>query len=307
MVWQGAGGSGEGGDPEEETRTDWGGPGAPLPSQPTAGVPGQPTAPIPSGPPAPPAGPASAPPPPGPPNAPIPPPAAPAPPPAGSGPWGAPVAVPTYHPLAVPGAPGLIYAGALPRFAAYIVDYLLLFLISLPILAITSGAGTLGGAGLAVALVGIVIDAAYFTLLWSSSWRATPGMRLLKLQIGDATTGGQLSQGQAFRRWLVFGTWIPSLILEPTLSGLASLILLGWLLILLATIATSPTRQGLHDRFAGTAIVQPVDGQTSGLFIGCLVIAAIVVLVFVASIAGLIFLGGQVSSILSEVGTSVQP
>jgi hypothetical protein len=66
----------------------------------------------------------------------------------------------------------------------------------------------------------------------------------------------------------------------------------------------SPTKQGLHDRFANTAVVRPATAG-SGAAMACLVIAIVIALAALAAIIGLIFLGGQVSSILSAVGESV--
>ena len=52
-------------------------------------------------------------------------------------------------------------------------------------------------------------------------------------------------------------------------------------------------------------MVQPAGGSTNGMVMGCVVILAVVVGLFVLSFIALIFLGAQVSSILSDVGTSV--
>jgi len=87
-------------------------------------------------------------------------------------------------------------------------------------------------------------------------------------------------------------------------GGIANLSLLAWTLALLVTTVASPTKQGLHDRFAGTAIVRPV-GPGNGLAYACLAIVLIVPLLAIISIIALIFLGGQVSDILSAVGESI--
>ena len=58
-----------------------------------------------------------------------------------------------------------------------------------------------------------------------------------------------------------------------------------------------------RDRFANTAMVRPANaGNAAGIVIGCLLIF---VAVAVLSIVALIFLGSQVSTILSTVGESV--
>ncbi len=74
-------------------------------------------------------------------------------------------------------------------------------------------------------------------------------------------------------------------------------------MILLVTTASHPQKMGLHDRFANTAMVRPANaGNAAGIVIGCLLI---IIAVALLSIVALIFLGSQVSAILSEVGESV--
>ena len=80
-----------------------------------------------------------------------------------------------------------------------------------------------------------------------------------------------------------------------------------WSVVLLGTTITSPTKQGLHDRFANSAVVQPVGGGGNGIVFACLLIIGLGVLLTVIAFVALIVLGGQVSTILSSVGTSVQP
>ena len=77
------------------------------------------------------------------------------------------------------------------------------------------------------------------------------------------------------------------------------------MIVLLITTATSPTKQGLHDRFANTALVSPSGQGASGLAKACLIIVVVLFLLFVLSIVALILLGNQVSSILSEIGESI--
>ena len=48
--------------------------------------------------------------------------------------------------------------------------------------------------GLATTLIGLAINAAYFVLQWSSGARATLGMRLLSLQVGNAADGTTLTR-----------------------------------------------------------------------------------------------------------------
>lgn len=148
------------------------------------------------------------------------------------------------------------------------------------------------------------MHAAYFIVSWTSSGRATPGMRLLKLQVGNAVDGNRMTSSQAVRRWFAYGVWLSSFGLVLDVVAPVGLVGLVWWLVLLFTTASSPTKQGIHDRFANTAVVRPQGGSSTALVLGCILL--IVALPVVAIIA-LIFLGSQVSEILSAVGDSVQP
>jgi uncharacterized RDD family membrane protein YckC len=327
MTWQGSGGSGAPRDSDDDaTRTDIPVTGQPAPPPFTPPVDDSPTAPVPE-----PASPFA----PGGPGVDQPPAAPPDAPPAGMppapvqapSPWAAPVAtggwgsVPTdAGRFAVPGAPGLVYAGAWPRLVAYIVDAVLLgvvaAIIALPFApsvvpeAITASGAfdpanplpAMTAAGGVSTVIALVIEAAYFSLLWASGGRATIGMRLLKLQVGDATTGNRIPLATAFRRWLGFGAWLNLLVFVPILGVFASLVVFTWEVILLITTASHPQKMGLHDRFANTAMVRPANAGSGGVIVGCIVI---VVAILVLSLVALIFLGSQMSSILSAVGESV--
>lgn len=286
MTWQGSGGNAAGDGPGEDgTRPDWrpGEPPAPpaLPTAPLAPWPatGAGPGPMPGG--------------------------GWAPPPFGAG-----------GRYAVPGAPGLEYAGALPRFAAFVLDVILIGfvagIVALPFAspvtqsqanplswstdyAVRSGVGS---------LIGVLAEGAYFTLLWMSSGRATLGMRLFNLQIGRADNGQRLDARASFIRWLAFGSWLGVVGFSPALAGLGSLVQIGWSIVLLVSTIASPTRQGIHDRIAGSAIVRPA-GAGNGLAYACLAIVLILALVAILSIIALIFLGAQVSGILSAVGESI--
>jgi len=108
---------------------------------------------------------------------------------------------------------------------------------------------------------------------------------------------------QGIVRWLLLGGLIEVFYLVPSLQGLSGLLGMAWALALLISTIASPTRQGLHDRVVGTAMMQPAGASTPA--VPCLVaIIALVVLPFIALFL-LILLGTQVSSILSAVGQSV--
>lgn len=211
----------------------------------------------------------------------------------------------------VPGAPGLVFADTISRFVAFIIDGILVGIIGY-IVAIFVFAGAVATSvedntltGVAASVAFAVFSALYFVFFWTGGRRATPGQRLFKIQVGNAFDGAPLSVGQAFKRWLGYGEFLTLLVLVPALYGLANLALLLWSIILLITVVTSPTKQGLHDRFANSALVRPSGEGSSGLAIGCLIILAIFVLLPLLALVALVLLGSQVSTILSTVGESV--
>ena len=246
--------------------------------------------------------------------APPPPPGAALPPPPGPGftqPPGAPVAwaAPSASPtgLEVPGAPGLRFGSTLARFLAWWIDLIAIAIAAgLIIWAIEVAAPSSPSTSELVSVV-IFMGVAflYFVGLWTSSGRATLGMRAMKLQVGNAFDGRTLTIEQAIRRWVGLGLPFQALSLVPAVSSATGGLLFLWYLALLISTAISSTRQGLHDRFANSAVVQPIGASTPAT--ACLVVLVLLLIVPVLMIIGLIFLGAQVSSILSGVGTSVYP
>ncbi len=107
-------------------------------------------------------------------------------------------------------------------------------------------------------LVAAALSAGYYIYTWTAM-RGTIGQRLLGMQVGNATDGATITMEQAARRWLaVGGAFTLAQALNPLpglgiLIGLASLV---WVIALLVTTAQSPTKQGLHDRFANTVVVK---------------------------------------------------
>jgi uncharacterized RDD family membrane protein YckC len=189
-----------------------------------------------------------------------PPPAAPQPPVSG---WQAPAAVP------VPGAAGYVYADVPNRVIALIIDAIVLVVIGL-IVAIILGAIGLSTGSMFVsggvnylgvvlyAIVGFAINAAYFIYSWTKM-RASLGMRALGMQVGNAFDGKTLTMDQAIRRAVAL--WGPSTLAQffsgiggiGTILGLLAFL---WVLYLLYTTATSPTKQGFHDKFANSVVVK---------------------------------------------------
>jgi uncharacterized RDD family membrane protein YckC len=217
----------------------------------------------------------------------------------------------------VPGAPGLSFADTTSRVVAFLIDTFLVGIIGSIIAAVlgygrtsTFQSGTTSGAtvsvqGAAFAIPFVGLGFLYFVYFWSGGRRATLGQRIFNLQVGNAFDGQPLTLTQAVKRWLGLGLFLGLFAVTPALYGWASLAQFVWVIALFVTTWRSPTKQGLHDRFANTAMVRPSNQSSSGLLTACLMIVVVVLLLFVVSVVALIFLGSQVSDILSKVGDSV--
>jgi len=183
-----------------------------------------------------------------------------APPPAGG--WAPP-------PPPATGPAGLVYGDVPNRAIAFIIDYILFFVV-LAILGIIlrpilgTNLGVLGAVDntasyFVTQLLGYAAAAAYFIFMWTSQ-RATIGMRVLGLQVGNAADGKTISMNQAVTRWAaMFGPGLAVSIIASFSLGLAllaSLVSFVWFVALVYTTATSPTKQGLHDKYANTIVAK---------------------------------------------------
>ena len=86
-------------------------------------------------------------------------------------------------------------AGFWRRFAGLIIDGILLSIVS-GVLRAVIGSG--GGA-----LLGLVVDIVYFTVLIGGNRGQTVGQMALGIRVIDFNTGGPIGYGRAFIRWLV--------------------------------------------------------------------------------------------------------
>ena len=172
-----------------------------------------------------------------------------------------------------PGPAGLFYADIPNRAIAYIIDSIILFVafvvvgvvlaaIGLSATSIDLSAATLVTfnpiVGLVLAAINLAISVAYFVYTWTAM-RGTIGMKVLGMQIGNAGDGSTISMDQALRRALILfgpGAVAQALTGMPLLGLLLGLAALAWFIFLLYTTATSPTKQGFHDKFAGTMVVK---------------------------------------------------
>ena len=177
----------------------------------------------------------------------------------------------------VAGPMGLIYGDVLNRSIAYIIDAIIIGIITAilsavvgaifgPVISFDSLNSLLSGGNvnwLVVIIdfaVGLAVSIAYFVYLWTAQ-RATLGMRVMSLQVGNETDGATLKRDQAIMRWaLLFGPAALSQAFWPVpligfILGLASIV---WFFVLLFTTWSSPTKQGIHDRSAHTMVVKSV-------------------------------------------------
>jgi uncharacterized RDD family membrane protein YckC len=165
----------------------------------------------------------------------------------------------------------LVYADVPTRVIAYIIDSIVIFLINLAVglvlgiigLAVivgTGGSATNFVGSIIYAMIALAVSGLYFVYSWTNQ-RATIGMKALNLQIGNAPEGATITTDQAVRRWLALGavfTIAQALNPLPLIGYVIGLAALAWVIFLLYTTASSPTKQGWHDKFANTMVVKAV-------------------------------------------------
>jgi uncharacterized RDD family membrane protein YckC len=158
-----------------------------------------------------------------------------------------------------PGPASYVYGDVPNRIIAYIIDSVILGIVGFIVFAVVGGITGFEALGLIViSLISLAISGAYFIYLWTSQ-RATLGMRLLGLQVGNETDGATLTTNQAVTRWILLGAPLglaSALNQSPGIGILIGLVALVYFIALLVTTAQSPTKQGLHDRYAHTVVVK---------------------------------------------------
>jgi uncharacterized RDD family membrane protein YckC len=211
-------------------------------------------------------------------------------------------------------APGLVFSGTAARFVAYLIDGFLLALVGGLFTSTIGSGGAFTPRGELIWTTGdwiasiltVAINGAYFIAFWSGGRRATLGQMLLKIQVGNAFDGKPLTLEQAVRRWLGLGQFLGLFAASAAAVGIVGLTSLIWTVALFFTTMSSPTKQGLHDRFANSAVVRPANAG-NGLVYTCLFVFILLPILALLAIISLVIVGGQVSPILSPAGTPVQP
>jgi len=186
-------------------------------------------------------------------------------------------------------AAGISFAGFWIRFAAYIIDGLILALLGI-LLGIA--AAVLLGQSVATAqgwlnLVGLVVSVGYFAWFWVRGG-STPGMSLLGLQVVRDVDGGPISWGKALLRYV--GIVISTLVL----------------FIGLIWVAFDRRKRGWHDHMAGTVVIRkpdvPLTGGRKALAIGAIGCGCLLPILAIGAIVVLLFTGPIVEDIFRGVG-----
>jgi uncharacterized RDD family membrane protein YckC len=178
--------------------------------------------------------------------------------------------------------PGLVFSDTPSRLVAYFLDSIVISVIySIPLSLLGLYSFTYPdlpdrNSFIVGSLLGFVLQVVYFVWFWSGGRRATPGQRVFGIQVANAFDGQPLTLNQAVKRWIGLGFWIPLPFVLPIMAIAVGSFVVGavWWLMLLITTVVSPTKQGLHDRFAGAALVRPA-GAGNRWAVGFLVLVLI--------------------------------
>ncbi len=140
------------------------------------------------------------------------------------------------------------YAGFWIRFAAFVIDSILMMLLLIPAINVFMGHNVLMTShmltlGFWPFLFNYVLPAAVIIVFWIAK-SATPGKLVLQLKIVDEKTGLQPSVGQFIGRYIAY-----------YLSTIPFMLGFFW-------IAIDPKKQGWHDKLAGTVVVRQLPQTT---------------------------------------------
>lgn len=134
------------------------------------------------------------------------------------------------------------YAGFWQRFAAFVIDWLIVSVISVPLIVLVFGAQyfSLEPATRAWDLVTTLVVGAAIIAFWRYCG-ATPGKIAMDIKIVDAKSGGPPSTARLVVRFLCY-----------FLSALPLYLGFIW-------IAIDRRKQGWHDKIAGTVVIEEID------------------------------------------------
>jgi uncharacterized RDD family membrane protein YckC len=104
-----------------------------------------------------------------------------------------------------------------------------------------------------------VVSAVYCIGSWLV-WAGTPAQRMLGIHVYRFAGPQALGLEAAALRWVLLfgvGSVIGALgVVSPSLQGILGLGQLAWLVVLIVTTTQSPTKQGIHDKYAGSIVVR---------------------------------------------------
>lgn len=154
----------------------------------------------------------------------------------------------------------------LDRFLARLIDGILIGVVNAIIVAILvvgiiglNGANSFGtggdyAAGLVGAIVGVIINLAYFAFMESSQGR-TLGKMAMKLHVHGASGGNPTIEESLRRNWWLA---LPLLAIVPVVGGLiGSLVELVIVILIAVQINSDPERRPtVSDRFADTRVIK---------------------------------------------------
>jgi uncharacterized RDD family membrane protein YckC len=154
-------------------------------------------------------------------------------------------------PPAAPPEPGVGVTGTAglgQRFAARLLDGLIVGIPAAIILGIAGFGAGLGGDAIVFNVVTSLLWFAYYVYFESTSG-ATLGKRLLKLKVVQADGSPPSTEAAAKRNaWMLFG-------IVPIIGGFAQFIAV---IVIAVTIASGEHNRGKHDEIAGTAVLADV-------------------------------------------------
>jgi uncharacterized RDD family membrane protein YckC len=140
--------------------------------------------------------------------------------------------------------PDMEYVGFWPRVGATVIDAIIIWVITLPVLTMIYGAAYWHDTklihGPAEVIVSWIFPIVATVWLWVATGQ-TPGKMVIGARVVDAETGERLSVGQALGRYLSY-----------FLSMLGLFVGYLW-------VGFDPKKQGWHDHLAGTVVIRKRD------------------------------------------------
>ncbi len=134
------------------------------------------------------------------------------------------------------------------------------------------------GYGIAtVILVGV--SYLYYVGFWTGPGRATPGMRVMKMQVTDEHLGATMTIGQATRRWFAMGAWLALVAFLGATGSIAGVVQPLLYIALFLSVIVNARRQGLHDRIAGSIVIRQRASGDGAVAMGCVLIVALTIVI----------------------------